>query len=220
MTIRAVLFDLDGTLVDSNEAHVAAWQAVFADAGHDVPLADIRGQIGKGGDNLVPALLPDTDEREQERLSKAHGKRFKAQHLDHVQPFPGAPALLARVHASGRQVVLASSASRGELKHYVALLGAEDLVDAMTSIDDVKDSKPAPDIFAAALGKAGVAADEAVAVGDSPFDMQSANRAGMGAVGVRSGGFSDDALSEAGATALYTDVAALLAGFDGSPLAG
>jgi len=216
--IKAVLFDLDGTLVDSNEAHVDVWDRVFRDAGHPVEVAAVRGQIGKGGDLLVPTLLPYLATDEQEALATAHGDRFKAGWLPRIGPFPRAHDLLARVKGSGRQVVLASSASGGELDHYIALLDATKLVDAKTSIDDVETSKPAPDIFGAALKKARVTAGEAVVVGDTPFDIEGAAKAGIAAVAVRSGGFSDDAL--AGAVAIYDDVADLLARFDGSPLAG
>jgi len=215
--IKAVLFDLDGTLVHSNEAHVEVWGRVFRDAGHVVAEDAIRGQIGKGGDLFVPTLLPHVPKDERERLDDEHGQRFKAGWLPRIAPFPRAHDLLARVHASGRKVVFASSASGKELDHYLELLDAKRLVDAKTSIDDVETSKPAPDIFGAALKKAGVAADEALVVGDTPFDIEGATRAGIATVAVRSGGFTDDAL--AGAVAIYDDAADLLARFDESPLA-
>jgi len=216
--IAAVLFDLDGTLVNSNEAHVEVWDRVFRDAGHAIGREVIRGQIGKGGDLLVPDLLPELEEAAHRALADRHGELFKAEWLDRIVPFPRAHDLLARVHARGARVVFASSASEGELKHYLRLLEAEALVDARTSIDDVGTSKPAPDIFAVALEKAGVGPERALAVGDSPFDIEAARKAGIGTVAVRSGGFSDDAL--AGAVAIYDDVADLLARFEASPLAG
>lgn len=218
-TPEAVLFDLDGTLVDSNELHVDAWHRVFAQAGHDIPKDRIRSQIGKGGDKLVPALLPDVEEGEQKGLSKAHGELFKSRYIVRVRPFPGARVLLARVAEAGIKVVFASSASAEELDHYLGLLQARDLVDASTTIDDVAQSKPAPDIFATALKKARVSADAALVVGDSPFDMESAGQAGIAAIAVRSGGFDDGALTEAGARAIYDDAADLLARYDGSVLA-
>ena len=214
---KAVLFDLDGTLVDSNRLHVDAWVQAFADAGHDIAAERIAGQIGKGADHLVPELLPGADAATAEKLGEDHGRIFKSRHLDEVRPFPHARDLLARVHAAGIRVVLASSASKAELDHYVDLLDARELIDASTSIDDVAASKPAPDIFATALAKADVMAAEAVAVGDSPFDIAAAGKAGIATIALRSGGFSDDAL--AGAAAIYDDVAALLAAFDASPLA-
>ena len=216
--IEAVLFDLDGTLVDSNALHVAAWAQVFEGAGHPIAAETIAGQIGKGGDNLVPALLPELSDDEQEKLADAHGRVFKQSYLDRVVPFPQAAALLRRVAEEGAKVVLASSASGEELDHYVELLGVGDVVAARTSSDDVGTSKPAPDIFAVALKKSGVAADRAVAVGDTPYDAESAGRAGVRTIGVLSGGFAEHALREAGAVEIYRDAGDLLARFDGSPL--
>ena len=218
MYIRAILFDLDGTLVDSNELHVRAWTEAFRDVGHAVDADAVRKQIGKGADHLVPALVPGADAETARTLGDRHGEIFKTRYLDLVRPFPHAHDLLARVHDSGRKVVFASSASKGELDHYADLLGATTIMAAGTSIDDVTRSKPAPDIFAVALGKLdGVAASAALAVGDSPYDERSASASGVATVAVRSGGFSDDELS--GAIALYDDVAELLAGFPASPLA-
>ena len=218
MTIKAVLFDLDGTLIDSNALHVRAWLEVFADKDVHVTAEAVHAQIGKGADLLVPALIPGADEDTAEQFGDAHGERFKAEYLAQARPFPHARDLLARTKAAGRRVVLASSASKEELEHYLDLLNARDLVDAATTIDDVGTSKPAPDIFASALKKAGVEGSEAVAVGDSPYDVEAAGKAGMGTVALRSGGFRDGDLEAVGATAIYDDVAMLLAGFDRSPL--
>ena len=214
--INAVLFDLDGTLVDSNEAHVEVWARVFREAGHPIAPDVIRGEIGKGGDQLVPDLLPDLSDGEHQRLADRHGKLFKADWLDRIRPFPQVRNLLVRIRASGLKVVFASSASRAELDHYIGLLDAKSLVAAGTSIDDVKASKPAGDIFSVALDKAGVASGNALAVGDTPYDIDAARKAGIATVAVRSGGFSDDAL--AGAVAIYDDAAALLGDYDRSPL--
>lgn len=216
MRIKAVIFDIDGTLVDSNDLHVAAWEQVFRDAGHAFSREQLHAHIGKGGDNYVPALLPDAGEAEQRRLKDAHRRLFTGGLIEQVKPFPGARDLLLRVRDSGRKVVLASSASKQELEHHLATLDAAGIVDACTSKDDVEHSKPCPDIFDAALGQAAVGPTEALVVGDTPFDIEAARRVGAGTVGVRSGGFSDDAL--AAATAIYDDVAALLADFERSPL--
>lgn len=221
MTIEAVLFDIDGTLVDSNDLHVQAWDQAFRDAGHRVDTQAIHDQIGKGADMLVPALIPGASEEQAEALGDAHGAIFKDRYLEQVHPFPGARDLLARVHDAGQKVVLASSASKAELDHYLDLLDARDLVSAGTSIDDVENSKPAPDIFAVALKKiAPLRPEQAIVVGDSPYDMDAARKCGIPAIGLRSGGFPDEALREAGAVALYDNVAALLTGYDRSPLAG
>ena len=216
MQIKAILFDIDGTLVDSNDLHVTAWEKVFRDAGHQFDRPTLHRHIGKGGDNYIPALLPDASEEEQEQLRDAHKRLFTGQYIEQVQPFPGARELLARVRDSGRKVVLASSASEEELKTHLSTIGAEDMIDETTSKDDVAASKPCPDIFEAALASANVAPEAAVVVGDTPYDIEAARRAGVHTVAVRSGGFRDEALSSA--IAIYDDVAAILADFEASPL--
>jgi phosphoglycolate phosphatase-like HAD superfamily hydrolase len=219
MDIQAVLFDIDGTLVDSNERHVDAWAFAFRDEGLPQELDDIRTQIGKGGDLLVPALLPDVGKDVHARISNRHGELFKDMYLDHVRPFDCASAIIERVHQTGRKVVLASSAKAEELDHYVGLLDVEAMLAATTSIDDVDASKPEPDIFSVALGKVGIDASHAIVVGDTPYDVEAARRAGVAAIGLTSGPFDEKALKEAGAIAVFADVAALLQGFDRSPLA-
>lgn len=218
MAVRAVFFDIDGTLVDSNRYHVEAWSRVFAATGHPIDRDRIAGQIGKGTDNLVPTLLPGTPDDVMERMGDLHGAFFKNDYMPRVRAFPGARDLLARVRDSGRTVVLASSASKAELDHYLTVLDARELVDVKTTGDDVENTKPAPDIFAVALQKAGVPASETAVVGDAPYDMDAARQLGTVRIAVRSGRFGDDALVEAGAQHLYDDVADLLSQFDRSPL--
>jgi HAD superfamily hydrolase (TIGR01509 family) len=219
--IKAVLFDLDGTLVDSNEFHITAWQEVFAGAGYRFDRGAIHQQVGKGGDMLVPSLLPEASAEQVEALSQAHGEVFRDRYIAQVRPFPGARELVARVREAGQQAVLASSANGADLDYYLDLLNLRQLATATTSADDVEHSKPAPDIFAAALKKCAPAGvDEAVVVGDTPYDMEAAGRCGIAAIGVRSGKFADAVLRAAGAAALFDDVAALLQNYESSPLAG
>ena len=219
MRIKAIFFDIDGTLIDSNDMHILAWQEAFAAIGESFDREVIHDQIGKGTDMLVPTLLPELDDAAVEKLGDAHGAIFKAKFLSEARPFAGARDLLSHAHGLGQQVVLASSASRAELDHYARLLDARDLIDVMTSSDDVEQTKPAPDIFATALAKlTGIGADEVIVVGDTPYDMQAANKAGIAAVALRSGKFADDALWNAGAIAIYDDAAALLADYASSPL--
>ncbi|WP_174298523.1 HAD family hydrolase [Sphingomonas bacterium] len=219
MSIKAVLFDIDGTLVDSNDLHVLAWQEAFAAVGAKFDRQRIHDQIGKGTDMLVPALLPYADAATQEALGEAHGAIFKAKFIDRVRPFHRAHDLLAHARSLGQRVALASSAAKAELDHYLDLLDARELVEVTTSSDDVRQTKPAPDIFATALSKLiDVDPSEAFVVGDTPYDVEAALKAGIAAIAVRSGKFSDDVLRQAGAAAVYNDAAALLAHYGSSPL--
>lgn len=219
MSIKAILFDIDGTLVDSNEMHVTAWQEAFAGIGAAFERQELHDQIGKGTDMLVPTLMPDLSEDKREKLGDAHGAIFKKKFLGQAKMFPKARDLLAFVHQRGQKVVLASSAAQAELDHYIDLLDARDLVHAATSGDDVEQTKPAPDIFSIALSKLeGLSASEVLVVGDTPYDVEAAAKCAILAVAVRSGGFSDDTLRKAGAVAIYDDVEALLADYESSPL--
>ena len=151
-------------------------------------------------------------------LESAHREIFQRDYIDHIRPFPGARDLLERTRDAGKKVVLASSASREDLDHYLRLLDASDLVDAATSRDDVEHSKPCPDIFEAALHQAGVAPEEALVVGDTPYDIIAARRAGVETIALRSGRFPEHELEEQRPLAIYDDVAALGRGFDDSPI--
>ena len=221
MNIKAVLFDIDGTLVDSNDFHVSAWQEAFLAAGVSFDRQVIHDQIGKGADMLVPTLMPDSDKAQQRRLGDAQGDAFKRKYLQQVKAFPGARDLLLRVHDAGQKVVLASSASRDEVDHYLDLLDIRQIVAATTSADDVEHTKPAPDIFAAAIKKvAPLTASEIIVVGDTPYDVEAAAKCGIATIAVRSGNFADRSLVEAGAVALYDNVGSLVTGYNSSPLAG
>jgi HAD superfamily hydrolase (TIGR01509 family) len=216
--LRAILFDVDGTLVDSNHFHVLAWAEVFHAARHDFRLAELHNQIGQGADNYVPALIPNASEDEVHRLGEEHNKLFTRLYLHRVKPFPAAHDLLRRCRVEGYKVMLATSASASDVDHHLDILDAREIVDGWTDADDVKRSKPSPDLFEAALAKAGVAPHEALVVGDTPYDIEAADQAGIRTVAVRSGLFSDAALQ--GAIAIYDNVADLLAYYDDSPLSG
>lgn len=217
---RAVLFDLDGTLVDSVDLHARAWQQALARFGKEASFEDIRAQIGKGSDQLLPEFLSEEElERFGEDLEEYRTGLYQREYLPLVKPFPAARDLLARLKQAGSSVGLASSCKRTELGYYLRMVGGASLVDAAATTDDADRSKPFPDIFEACLDKLGFDAAEAVAVGDSPFDAEAARRAGLVTVGVLSGGFPERALEAAGCTALYRDVEELLERLATSPLA-
>lgn len=208
--LKAVLFDIDGTLVDSNEQHVTSWALAFRNLDHPQEADAIRRQIGKGGDLLVPALMPDASQALVKAISKEQGTIFSDAYLATVQAFAGATDLIRQLHASGLKIVLASSAKQPEIDHYVGLLGIEDILAATTSIDDVDTSKPDPEIFSTAIEKIGVQAEQAVVVGDTIYDVEGASRAGIVTIGVCSGPFNSAKLREAGAVRTFDNVADLL----------
>ncbi len=217
--IGAVLFDVDGTLIDSNDLHATAWREAFLNFGIDIPAGEIRQQIGKGGDNLIPTLVPSLSEQERQRIDDYRSELFKREYLPRVVPFPGVRALFERIVADGKKIVLASSAKGAEVEFHLNVIGAGDLVAATTSADDVEHSKPFPDIFAAALKKLQpLGPDKVVVVGDSPFDVEAARKLGIRVIGVRSGGFPDEVLLAAGAAQLYDGPQDLLAGYENSLL--
>lgn len=220
MSVDAVLFDVDGTLIDSVDAHARAWTSALRYFGVNVAFDEVRAQIGKGGDQLLPVFMsaPDIDRR-GEALEAYRREIFKRDELPTIRPLPRVGDLFVRLRRAGQRIVLASSAHRWEIEHHLRLLNVEQLVDGYTTSDDVERSKPCPDIFAMALEVAGVPAERAVAVGDSPWDALAATRAGIRTVGVRTGGFPIADLRGAGCVAVYPDPAALLIDYDNSPLA-
>jgi phosphoglycolate phosphatase-like HAD superfamily hydrolase len=214
---RAVLFDVDGTLVDTNDLHASAWRQAFLAFGLDKPVEEIRWQVGKGGDNLIPSLFPDLGEARSEEIEAFRGELFKRDYLPRATPFPGVRDLFERLVADGIRIVLASSSHSEEVDYHLSLIACADLVSATTSKDDVENSKPCPDIFAAALGRvAPLGADDVAVVGDTPWDAKAAAKLGLRTIGFRSGGFPDDALAQAGACELYDGPSDLLARFDSS----
>lgn len=219
--LQALIFDIDGTLVDSNELHVAAWREVFLQYGRDVSPEALRKQMGKGGDQLMPVFWSEAElARFGDEMQEQRVEIFMRKHLPRCQGFPGVRRLFERVKRDGMRIALASSAKEPELRHHVELLGIGDLADATTCADDAEHSKPAPDIFQAALARLpGAAASEALVVGDSPFDVQAAARAGMRCIGVLTGGFAEAELRRAGAIAVYRDVAELGTHYRDSPFA-
>ncbi len=215
---KAVLIDVDGTLLDSNDAHARAWVEVLRRHGHDAPFDKVRSLIGKGGDKLLAEVVgfdDTTDEGKQ--LSTERRELFKSHYLHDLKPTRGARALLTALRARGLKLVIATSASGEELQDLLKQAGVDDLIEDTATSSDADDSKPDPDIVEAALKKAQVPADEAMMLGDTPYDVESAGKAGVRTIALRCGGWwDDDAL--AGAAAIYDDPQALLDAIDASPL--
>lgn len=219
--IQAVIFDVDGTLVDSNDLHVETWDIAFRFFGKEIPRSALRRQIGKGGDQYLPVFLNREEMREfGEELDSYRSKLFQEEYLPRVKGFPKVRELFQRIKADGKQIILASSGKDKELETYKKELQIEDLVDDMTTSDDAEKSKPHPDIFDAALRLLdGVPANATLVVGDTPYDVEAAAKAGLRTIGVLCGGFSAADLREAGAVIIYRDPADLLEHYGNSPIA-
>jgi HAD superfamily hydrolase (TIGR01509 family) len=214
----AILFDVDGTLVDSNDAHARAWVEAFAAYGVHVDYAQVRRCIGMGGDKLMPevsALREDTPKGKA--IADNRREIFKQKYLPRVKAFPGARDLVAALKTRGLTLVAASSAKKDELGPLLAIAGADGFLDAATSSDDAEESKPDPDIVQAALKQAKARPEHAIMIGDTPYDIEAAGRAGVRVIAFRSGGWNDPDLK--GAVAIYDGPADLLAHLSESPLA-
>ncbi len=217
---EAVLFDVDGTLVDSVDLHAQAWREALRRFGKDVPLEEVRRQIGKGGDQLIPVFLSEDERaRDGEALERFRGELWRREYMSRVRPLPGAAELVRRAHDAGLRVALASSGKEDEVEHNRRLLGIGALLEGATTADDAERSKPHPDIFEAALARVHAPPERALAVGDSPWDALAARRAGLRTIGLLSGGFDERELRSAGCIAIYAGPEELLARFDASPLA-
>jgi HAD superfamily hydrolase (TIGR01509 family) len=208
---RGVLFDVDGTLVDSAYLHTVAWWQAFRQQGHDVPMASIHHFVGMGGDRLVDNLLPAGRDKAADReILASHAALFAAS-WPSLRSFDGSKDLLAQCHAGGLAVALASSARKQDLEATRKALGSDAFIHAATSANDAKDSKPSPDILVAALDAVGLEASNAVYVGDAVWDMKAAAALGIPAVGFSCGGTSAAELTDAGAVEVYEGPRHLLA---------
>lgn len=206
----AVLFDIDGTLVDSNYAHIDAWWRAARAAGESVDAWRIHRAIGMDSAKLLETLLPDASDETHETVKQFNTAYF-AEHMPQLRLLPGARDLLRAVAEAGHAVVLATSAPENELTRLRELLDAEEWLTAVTSSEDVEQAKPDPGIIEVALDRAGVRADAAVMVGDAMWDVESAGRVGVTCVAVMTGGIGGDELRGAGAAEVHDDAAAVLA---------
>jgi HAD superfamily hydrolase (TIGR01509 family) len=216
---KAVLFDIDGTLVDSNYLHVEAWNRALVAVGHPTDAWRIHRAIGMGSDMLLEALVGEDAEGIADEATRLHGL-YLAEEASLLRPFHRARELLRAVAAQGSKVVLATSAAPDELSRLRRALDSDESVSAVTAAEDADEAKPEPDIVDIALRKAGVVASEAVMVGDAVWDIQAASRAGVPCVAVLSGGTGEGELRAAGAVEVYADAEALLNALGDSPLAG
>lgn len=217
--MKAVIFDIDGTLVDSVDLHAKAWQDAFAQFGVKIPFLEIRNQIGKGGDQILPTFLTKEQiDQFGEDLKDWRGKHFRKEYRNSVRPFHDSHALLARVKKGGKLLAAGSSAKQEELDFYLGLLNAKDLFDVTTSSDEVEKSKPNPDIFELALKKLKTSFDDTIVVGDSPYDAEAASKAGLPTIGFLCGGFPEEWLIAAGAFKTYRGPTELLADYGNSAI--
>jgi HAD superfamily hydrolase (TIGR01509 family) len=218
--IEALLSDIDGTLVDSNALHAEAWRRTFEHFGIQVSMGEAWSQIGKGGDQLIPVFV---NEKDRQRLEKPLGDFrkdiFHRDYMPRIISFARSRDLLLRVKQEGIKVVLATSSSEEDVATYKRIVGMEDLVEKTASKEDAKESKPEPDIFSAALSKVGLRPDQAVALGDTPYDAKAAGKLGIPVIGLTCGGWKRDDLLDAGCVEVYQDPSDLLTRFQESLLA-
>lgn len=217
--IEALLCDIDGTLLHSNQLHTKAWAETFALINIAPGLEQIARQMGKGGDQMIPVFVPWWQARYVEEPLKSYRKElFKVDYLPQVKPFDKVRDFVERVQGAGIRLSLASSASADEITAYKKIAHIDDLIEAETSSDDAKQTKPHPDIFNAALAKLKVKPQNALALGDTPYDAEAAGKAGVWTIGVTTGGWSEKDLLGSGCIEVYRDVADLLEHFDQSAL--
>ena len=210
--IEAFIFDVDGTLIDSNDFHAEAWQKAFEKFGKKISFEKIRTQIGKGADNLLPEFLNEKEIEEfGDKIAEVRGEIFKKEYMPRVKPFPKVRELFQKIKTGGGKIALASSAKDEEVEEYKKIADIEDLVEKSTSSDDAKDSKPEPDIFQAALKLLGNPdLENVLVVGDTPYDAEAAAKANLKIVGVLCGGFPEKDLRDKGCVEIYQSPADLL----------
>lgn len=213
----AVLLDVDGTLVDSNDAHAHAWVETLAAHDLDVAFPRVRRMIGMGGDRLIEECGgPASGTKQNTKIGEERGKIFRERWLRHVTPLPGARKLVLRLRAEGYQYAIASAAKTDELVPLLEIAGLLDLCEVKTTSSDVEESKPDPEIVDAAVAKLMAERARTVMIGDTPYDVEAARGASVDIIGVTTGGWSTEGL--AGAIAVYRGPADLLARWDESPL--
>jgi HAD superfamily hydrolase (TIGR01509 family) len=217
MNYKAVLLDVDGTLIDSNDAHALAWVEVGKEFGYAIEYEHIRWLIGMGGDKVLPELTGiDAESEKGKQILARRGEIFRDQYLHTLKPFEGTRELLEQISRDGMQLVVATSASEEDLQGLLKQAGIEDLIDNAANADDAEESKPAPDIVEAALRRAKAGPGEAIMIGDTPYDVAAATRAGVPIIGFTCGGWEAEELR--GAIAVHEGPAQLVSEYSSSPL--
>ncbi len=215
--LKGVIFDIDGTLVDSNDAHAQSWVDTFAEGGYNVPFEVVRPLIGMGADKLLPKTIGIRhDSEEGKKLTCRRSEIFREKYLPHLRPLPGSRALVLRVRKDGLKAIVATSANDEELQALLESAEVEDLMEEKATASDAKRSKPDPDIVEAAIEESGISPSNLVMIGDTPYDVEAATKADVRAIAFRSGGWDDASLE--GAVEIYDGPADLLARYDASLL--
>jgi HAD superfamily hydrolase (TIGR01509 family) len=213
--LKGVIFDIDGTLVDSNDAHAQSWVDTFAEAGYDVPFDVVRPLIGMGADKLLPKTIGIKHETaEAKKLIKRRSEIFRERYLPRLRPFTGSRELVLRVRSDGLKAIVATSAKDEELKGLLKAAQVDDLMQERATASDAKRSKPDPDIVEAAIDESDTEPETLVMIGDTPYDIEAATKARVRAIAFRSGGWTDEGLK--GAVEIYDGPADLLAHYDSS----
>ncbi len=224
--LKAVIFDIDGTLVDTVDFHTQSWQKTFQHFGYQIPDEQIRPQIGKGSDQLMPVFFSQEELNSEdggstlgERMRDYRRELYKREYHPQIQAFPQVRELFQRIRTDGKRIALASSATKDDLATYKRVMNVEDLVDVATTTEEVKSSKPEPDVFQVTLDKLGdLTPDEVIVVADTPYDAEAAAKVNLKIIGVLCGAFSEESLRQAGCITIYQDPTDLLAHYDQSPL--
>jgi HAD superfamily hydrolase (TIGR01509 family) len=213
--LKGIIFDVDGTLVDSNDAHAESWVDTFAEAGYDVPFSVVRPLIGMGADKLLPQTIGISDQSEEgKKLIRRKSEIFKTKYLPKLRALPGSRELVLRVREDGLKAIVATSARDQELTDLLKAAHVDDLMEAKATASDAKKSKPDPDIVHAAIEESGIPPTQLLMIGDTPYDIEAAARAKVRTIAFRSGGWADKDLG--GAVEIYDGPADLLANYDSS----
>jgi HAD superfamily hydrolase (TIGR01509 family) len=217
---KAVIFDIDGTLLNSVDLHAESWVRAFSHFGITANFQEVRRRIGEGADRLLPVFVPSSASKTRRKeIEEYRSRLFRKEYLPRVQPFPMVRDLFERIREDGRKVVLGSSCTEEEIADYKKIAGVSDIVDCECTSDDAKSSKPAPDIFLQAVKRvAPLRAQDCIVIGDTRYDGEAARSAGISFIGLLCGGSSERQLQEAGAVAIYRDPGHLLSRYSTSPI--